>query len=1032
MPVFFLLEPTREMNKRNSSLSGSDPVRGGSGNPAHWSNEWPNGRAADAGGAAGGDRSANKNSDNNGFGNNGFGKSGVGHATHNDTGNDAGHDPGKDPGKDPGNDAGHDPAPENASENGPENGEPGPLWIVDSKLTPSRPNVKTVQRSRLTVLLDRALTHKLALVTAPAGFGKSTLLHDWCDLAKAKGISIAWFSPDDEDADAHQFLAYVVLALTHSGLAAPDIEVGAHNGFSDSPVRAVLRSLIAHLHASPTPRVLVLDDYHRASSPAVDEVVRVLIKEAPAGFSVIVSGRETPALDTPILLATGQAVEIGPDQLRLTKDETRVAVGDDAQQRDGDDIFDQTEGWPVAVQLAMVHRRSHPGVRMDAGASRGVLAAYLTDQVLGALDDDARDFLLTISVLERFNPDLANAVRGAEDSWRVLAKLQPLTALIIPLDVEGDWYRLHHLFAEYLRKALLERTPESVAESYRRACAWHEAKGYIVEAVKYAAMAHDYDTCARIILDAGGWRIIISQSIGRLRGLLRPLPRPVIENHWGLSLARAYLHCKDGEPAQARALFDAAVTTRDRGTDPACDPDMMTMHALIDIYDETPEWEAMSTRISQLEAVVETIDPLEAGTLKCMDVLVYFATGDLVRAEDALRRAFGYWRQSGVMIGFNYAYLHASVLALYRADFHEADANISRALELAAENFGSDSGLKHIAEVLRFALGAWRGELDRDDVEEFVRVLSYVEEFDCWCEIYFVGFDGALALALQLRDAQFVNDLAQRLKRVALQRGLDRLDVFVDALETQAAALARDNQAVLIGCQRILAYIDNVDFRATPYEWQACALSLCLPVWGESGLIPQTLAAMDDVRGHVERFGARFHGLRLDVARAALLAMAGADGVGPMTGDSRTEGAGSGGSGGGDRADEMFLDTLRDAARQGMAGPFLVGGPLRDRVRAARDVLRANTAQAITQNFCAEILKRGDGLRQLPSSGLLTPRELEILEHLAFGETNKHIARRFDLTENTVKFHLKNIFAKLDVSRRGQAIAVARGLKLID
>lgn len=897
-------------------------------------------------------------------------------------------------------------------------GHAGDIWIVESKLAPSRPNVHTVQRERLMQVLDEALSRKLALVTAPAGFGKSTLLQQWHERTTRNGVAVAWFSPDEADADPHQFLAYVVLALTKSGLAAPDIEVGAHNGFSDSPTRSVLRSLIAHMRAAPIQRILIIDDYHRAASPAVDEIVKVLLREAPQEFSLIVSGREPAALDIPLMVATGEAVEIGADHLRLTKQETTSAMGDASLEPASDDIFDQTEGWPVAVQLALVQRRAHPGARIEATASRGVLAAYLTDQVLSGLDDDARDFLLSVSVLERFNPDLANAVHGTNDSWRVLAKLQPLTALIIPLDVEGDWYRLHHLFAEYLRKALLERYPARFAQICLRASAWQEERGYAVEAVKYAAMAKDYETCIRIILDAGGWRIIINQSIGQLRGLLRPLPRAVIDSHWALLLARAYLHCKDGETIQARALFDAGVAKHGCPGDPATHPDLMTMHALIAIYDETLDWRMQAGLVGSVKQAGSAIDPLEAGTLECMDVLVNFAMGDLDAAQAALHRSFVHWRQSGVMIGFNYAYLHGCVAALYRADFHEASANVARALELAAENFGSDSGLKHIADVLNNALGSWRGQLTADDSANVSRILSYIEEFDSWCEIFFLGFDAAASLALQTADTEAFQDIAQRLRRVSLKRGLGRLDVFVDALELQAAYLAEDHATVTAGCPRLLSYMARINLHEDPHEWQSIALSLCLPIWAKTAterhddgqLGRQALEAIETIKAFATHAGAQFHAIRLDVSRAGVLSALHRK----------------------DEALSAMKAALFSAARQGMAGPFLVSKDIHALVRAARDDLRLESADAVTLNFVTDVLARCDALSDTPSPSILTPREREIIERLALGETNKHIARRFDLTENTVKFHLKNIFAKLNVSRRGQAIAVARELELID
>jgi len=703
-------------------------------------------------------------------------------------------------------------------------------------------------------------------------------------------------------------------------------------------------------------------------------------------------------------------VEISAEQLRLSKQETIYALGPSIAADEAEAIFEQTEGWPVAVQLARVQKQARPSLPLKAGAPGSLVATYLTEQVLASLDDDVRDFLLAVSILDRFNPELANAVRKRDDSWRLIDCLTHLTALIVPLDIEGDWYRLHHLFAECLLQTLCREAPARMTELRRRASQWYAEKGDIVEAVKYAAAAKDYNKCESLILDAGGWRVILTDGIGVLRRMLRPIPSEVLDASARLLVARAYLHCKDGEQRQARALLEKAKILQCSSNDNAFIRDFRTVESMLHVYEDTEEWVRAWKAVHQNEIDFSAITPLEAGTIKCEEVVAQISVGDFDDAAASLKSAFAYMRQSGSVLGLNYCYLHAGVMALHRGELNIAQANISRALELAENNFGSDSGLKYVASVLDFALSVWKGAATAHDIETFSNALAHVEEYDGWADIYIIGLDAAFHLALQCDQDAFAEQLCARFEAVARHRNLERLENFNDILKYFLELRRSPSKQQERMRERLLSWQATDADGQLGRAWQEYFIGAATLARDARAAFDRVAHAIDRSMDHARRCGANLHLVRLGTAKALLLQRNG------MRQESR----------------EALTEAIKIASRQEILGPFLCESAMLRIVKAARDFFRTDEGAIIVTDIMADVLARATVLRPPELGQVLSDREQEILEQLAGGKTNKEIARHLELTENTVKFHLKNVFSKLSVNRRTQAIAEARRMNLIE
>ncbi|WP_430413785.1 LuxR C-terminal-related transcriptional regulator [Parasphingorhabdus sp.] len=882
-------------------------------------------------------------------------------------------------------------------------------WIVASKFVPSKPNINLVDRARLIEKLETGLSAKAIFLVAPAGFGKSTVLCQWFDAQHDAGDIFGWLSLDEADCVPEQFLAYITLSLAEAGGELGQFEAAARNGFPDSRARVVLSSLMRRIGNWPHRCVLILDDMHLAASPEIDGLLDQMIRESPVNFTLVLNSRSTPSVDLPGLVAAGDAIEIGAEQLRLTQAESKEALGVKMEEKVAREIFELTEGWPVAVQLARVQKQAQPDAAFHSGISSSLIASYLTKQVLDTLEPDVREFLLEMSVLEQFNASLADAVRGSRNSLAMLRELEAFDALLVPTDSAGGWTRLHHLVAEYLRENLLAEAPGRAIEIYHAASAWFETEGQLISAVRYARLAEDEALVERLILDGGGWSIILTAGINVMRTLLRLAPEHLVSSSARLMVAKSYLYCKDGKYKEARGLLDASGALGLTSSKESYDRDRRLVGSMIGAYEDKRDW-TVQTAVRDMPGQLDDWTPLEAGTLLCEAVIALFSTGELDRAHENLELAFREMRHSGSVLGLNYCYLHAATLALYRGKFDLAQANIVQALDLAENNFGSDSGLKRMAQVLEFSIRAWSGEIERHEIEELSNVLAHIEKNDGWTEIYIVGLDAGFAACEQHGELGTAAEFCERMLELAKRRNLTRLERHATILKMRGAYLRGHANEVVKIADDVYSWVGKHDLKTSARDWQNHFVAIYN--LATTRMMSSSLAA-NAVRqcvldGH-ER-GATFFEIRLLVSEALLFWQL----------DKH------------ERSISALREALELAAPQRIIGPFVGLDPLKPILGRVKADLSLKQESVLLANFVSQVSKRRRDVRPQSGNDLLSVREHEILEQLAQGHSNKEIARRFELTQNTVKFHLKNIYSKLEVNRRTQAIAQARQKNLID
>ena len=893
--------------------------------------------------------------------------------------------------------------------------EPKGSWIFWAKLRPPRQNIALIERPQLIERLNQSLDYQTCLVTAPAGYGKTTLLAQWHGTLSKRGVRAGWLTLDDGDSDAQRFLSYVICSLTAAGVDLGQLSMLAEQGLADLSADSALAAMLESIDKSDQNIALVLDDYHRAASEEIDEQIERLITNAPKNFRVVINSRIAPTFSSSYLVATGRALMLDAEALRFSEAEMRRAFDEKLSEQQLTQFHATTEGWPVAIQLARIAiREIEPDALLDSfGQRSGHLASFLADQVFGDLPNEAQEFLLHTSILEQFNSGLANAVNANENSRRVLKSLEHLGALIVADDMEGGWYRYHHLFADFLYDQLKTSEPTLIPKLHQRASTWFELEGDTSAAVKHAKHAGEIDRCATLIQDAGGWEIILYRGIAQLRDLLRHVSDLDLTAYPRLLLAQSYLLVKKGETQRSRALFDAAVSSRTKvGNDPQLDRDIVNLKTLLDVYEDRLDSRADLKKLVQIEENFADDDYLAKGIFGCTEASVAMSLGRFDESSIHVRNAMRSMRQADTILGLNYCYLHAAMSNFYRCEFQQAKANAIEASSMARDNFGADSGLKSLADVIHGALRYWTDELDVDDEKRFFAALEFSEKNDGWFEIYGIGIEAELGLGLERQDFDAAIRAVDRAERISSARGIDRLEQLAVVYRLDVFTQAGERREAARTATKIERFTTVGQWRKSPVTWRTHEASCrVLAVHFASKDRDKSKAYIQDALECNRDIDARFHLVRTLITNSILKSLWGER----------------------EAALQSLFDALSLASANGVKKPFELSKAIVPLMWQALSWGRSEAMETATLSFLSSVLDSFHRRSSEASAGipLLSPRENEVLMELSQGRSNKQIARALNMTEHTVKFHLKNVFAKLEVSRRAEAVAVARNIGLV-
>jgi LuxR family transcriptional regulator, maltose regulon positive regulatory protein len=457
--------------------------------------------------------------------------------------------------------------------------------LLETKLYVPRLRRGQVARPGLSERLSRGAESKLTLISAPAGFGKTTLLAEWLAATPARERSAAWLSLDPSDNTAASFWPYLIAALQ---TVTPSVGAGAASLMKapqPPPIETVLAILLNELSEVPTDIVLVLDDYHVIDAHDVDGGMAYLLEHLPPQMHVVIATRADPALPLSRMRARGELVEIRAADLRFTPDEAASYLNDvmglDLAARDVAALEGRTEGWIAALQLAALSMQGRDDVAGFIAGFSGddrYIVDYLVEEVLHRQPEALRSFLLKTSILSRMCGPLCDAVTGEGEGRTTLEALERQNLFVVSLDDRRQWYRYHHLFGDVLQARLLDEQPDRVADLHRRASEWYEQEGERAEAIRHAMAGKDFARAADLVelaMPATGR----DRQEATLRRWLEALPdeliraRPVLSNGYaGSILVRGATDGVDARLRDAERWLDLAAEGLD-----AADPEAASM-----------------------------------------------------------------------------------------------------------------------------------------------------------------------------------------------------------------------------------------------------------------------------------------------------------------------------------------------------------------------------------------------------------------------------------------------------------------------
>lgn len=415
--------------------------------------------------------------------------------------------------------------------------------LLSTKFHIPKTDAGTVSRPRLIDKLSRGIGHRLTVVSAPAGFGKTTLLSEWVGNS---GHPTIWLSLDANENDPTQFWLYFIGALqrleSHLGAAAVDML----QTVPPPPLQAVLTTLINEISDKLPEFLIVLDDYHLITSRPIHDALTFLLDHVPPNMHLVIAGRADPQLPISRLRANSQLTELRADDLRFTKEETEALfhklMVTGLPEEDISVLVARTEGWIVGLQMAALSMKgrqdSSKFVATFSGSNRYILD-YLTDEVLTRQENKMQSFLLQTSILERLNGSLCDVVTGRSDGQQMLEQLEEANLFVTPLDDERRWYRYHQLFADLLRNQLMRTQSELSRVLYLRASAWFEKEGLITEAIQYALAGDDPEKAAKLS-ESIAMELIAQNRAATVSEWMSRLPEDLIVRHPKLYIAGAW------------------------------------------------------------------------------------------------------------------------------------------------------------------------------------------------------------------------------------------------------------------------------------------------------------------------------------------------------------------------------------------------------------------------------------------------------------------------------------------------------------
>jgi LuxR family maltose regulon positive regulatory protein len=886
----------------------------------------------------------------------------------------------------------------------------------------ARPSLVT--RLRLSERLEEGSGCKLTLISAPAGFGKTTLLSMWLSVSSRSGRPAVWLSLDPGDNDPARFWRYFIAAAARLCPGAGDTALVLLQSPQAPPIEAILTTLLNELAELPADAVLVLDDYHLIKSQTIYEALAFLIEHLPPQVAR--------------LRARGEMAELRASDLRFTMEETATflekTVGSRLSAEDVAELEERTEGWVAGLQPAALALRDRSDISSFIAAFTGsnrYVVDYLVEEVLARQPEALRTFLLQTSILDRMCGPLCDAVTSRDGGQETLEYLEHANLFVIPLDEERRWYRYHHLFTDVLRQRLRETDDDLLPELHRRASVWFEQQGLAVEAVHHTLEAHDIERAADLIEEIG-LSVMLPGQVYTLLGWLDKLPDALVRSRPALCVVHAAALMFAGQPEAAEARLDDA--ERDVQPDTPADRALILGQAatvrgnLTRISGDLARCVALSRRALDLLPETQfmwTIAKLNA-------TYAYHVSGEVTPTTERLvAEVIAPVRRTGNPLTLLRSIINLARLQVLQGRLRQAAATFEEAARSSSGPGGSERLVGNPAYYFGMGdlLREWN-DLDAAErhLEQGMDLVNGMPTVDA--DVVAQGFIG-LARLQQARGAcRAAITTLEVFSHLA-----HRQNFFPPLLANAAAAKARlslaqgDLPAAIAWAEASGLRVDEPSY---PREAEYLTLAHVLITQGrddpEGPYFDDALRLIDLLLGAAESAARMGSAIEILVLRALAL-QARRETSGALVALERALTLAE---------PEGYVRVFVD---EGASMAALLSAFLKARRSGGRGAKQL-ASLGYVQRLLAVFESQHTGIKPVapaqhaqaagqPLPEHLTGREREVLALIAEGYSNQEIASRLFIAPSTVKWYVHSILRKLDVDSRTKAVARARELHLV-
>ena len=888
-----------------------------------------------------------------------------------------------------------------------------PPWLTATKTLPLKHHISLINRTELIRRLNSGLDQKLSLLIASAGFGKSTLLGSWRKELLEKNTPVAWLNIDEDDNDPSLFAIYLAYSLATAGLA-EDIFDLYPTGFSpDTSFRTILGVLLAAIAKQETQVVLILDDVEKLDDTAVKKILEPLLRYSPDNLHVVLATRTVDHLQLSALKLQGQVNQITTTDLKFTPFEIEEFLGGMLDKKSLLTVNRKTEGWPVALQLIKNSMSGHSDYKKIIDKFKGTeqdTREYIFEQILNNLPDQQKELLLDISILEQFDPDTVDQIRGDGNSRIILKELEGLNRLISPLEDRDNMYRLHPLFREALIYYLEQSNPERMKSLHLKAANMFLVKGHIIQSIRHALKADEPETAAKMLEQAGGILLWNKEGMSRIRKAHALLPEHIINARPRLSLLRALVLLKDGLLNDARYIFNKV--QQDVRNNPhlhtaELDYDLAVITSTLAVYEGTPLTREMSDNLVHSIERFENVDNIQIGFVYTILCVFHLQKGDFPEAVRIGEKAISHFQKHHSIFGETYIHVHLGVVATADGKLDKAHEHYKKVQDNLRRYFIDDKDLKLVLNIL---MAEWHYE--KNELSTAARLLGDInhrlETGEAWYEIYAVGYSTSTALTyLQKGLGACLNSSDDAISYIK-REGLKRLNRLVVANKVghlcRAGKIAKARKIVQENNLTFQDYKRDSGIYFSVRECYGVVQALARLLIAEKRYSEAITALHEQIEGHQPE-----HETRAINKYRLLLAIA-------LYENSEEE-----------AAFQELEKTLNFARTCGFLRFILDEEPFIIPVLEAYGLNNMSSEK----DHARYLLSKLNEAQSQKNHITLSRREKQVLNQLSEGYSDKIIARHLDVSENTVRFHLKNLFSKLDVNSRLMAVSEANKHKLL-